>query len=110
MSKTLQFGRVRPRKSRQLIAESYSEHLGIRYLAQGYLGSAPKVSWHISCYQHTFQCLTPGIGPSQPSPLQTELPPPQHIVHIKNLNLKCEVSLYFHFFFLKLYSINYQQW
>lgn len=30
-----------------------SEHLGVRYLAQGYFGSTLKVSWHLYCYQYT---------------------------------------------------------
>lgn len=34
------------------------EHLGVRYLAQGYLGSALRVSWHVPYDQNTSQVLS----------------------------------------------------
>lgn len=34
------------------------EHLRVWYLAQGYLGSALKVYWHIPCYRDTFHLLS----------------------------------------------------
>lgn len=82
-------GRVHCWTAHQPHCTALSEHLGVCFLTQGYLGSALKVSWHLSCYQHTFStfCLPPGTEPrtpaSRPSPLQTELPPPDAQSEVK---------------------------
>lgn len=67
------YGRRRGPPLNELAAHrrAICEHLGVRYLAQGYLGGALKVSRYVPYDPYDLPSSA-----SQPSPLQTELPRP----------------------------------
>lgn len=67
-----------------LLGDSEDASLNRRYLAKGHLGSALKVSWHLSC-QPTFRFLVPNSrsGPQQNTDVQSKVNNDLFLVNFK---------------------------